>query len=393
MMNLETNTRMNWVAAWYAAPVRMLSAGLSGRTFRQQVHLHAGGSQVRVRLSNRYGDDAITLSSVSVENVNKNPLLVSQAHVVHFEGNPTVTLKPGQEIMSDPVTMQVDAFSNLTITFYLAQGEALTGHSGARQISSISGIADVTKMPREASFLAYPLLTASWWLISGVDVLPSHPLNAVVTFGSSTTDGYGSTPNENRRWPDYLARRLADAGEARFMSVINAGIDANQLTSSAIPIPPGLMIPPFLFGDAGLQRLNWDVLAQPGATDLIVHIGSNDLRLEIAGSTVIEGFQQLSQQVRKTYRKVFGTTILPGGYSASQAEQYQLVNTWIREQGHQWFDAVFDFASALASPDQKAVLNPLYDSGDGLHPNDEGYRVMADAVDISQLSGSPDAAT
>jgi lysophospholipase L1-like esterase len=31
------------------------------------------------------------------------------------------------------------------------------------------------------------------------------------------------------------------------------------------------------------------------------------------------------------------------------------------------------------------VLNPAYDSGDHLHPNDAGYAAMAAAVDISRL--------
>jgi lysophospholipase L1-like esterase len=131
------------------------------------------------------------------------------------------------------------------------------------------------------------------------------------------------------------------------------------------------------------------VLAQPGATDLIVHMGSNDLRFGVAGATLIEAFQQVAKQARNTYRRVFGTTILPGGYPPSEVEQRRLVNTWLREQGQQWFDAVFDFATPLGSPDDEAVLHPAYDSGDGMHPNDEGYRLMAEAVDISRLSGSP----
>src|SRR5690348_13141439 len=134
-------------------------------------------------------------------------------------------------------------------------------------------------MPAEVAFLAYPLQTTSWWLITGIDVLPSAPINAVVAFGSSTTDGVGSTQNANRRWPDYLALRLRDADWTHFMSVLNAGLSGNQLTSSehtqtgGTGIPPLQSgMPPFLFGEAGSQRLTWDVLTQSGATDLIVHI-------------------------------------------------------------------------------------------------------------------------
>ena len=136
-------------------------------------------------------------------------------------------------------------------------------------------------------------------------------------------------------------------------------------------------MPRFLLGEAGSQRLAWDVLEQPGATDLIVHIGSNDLRLGVPRESMIQGFQQVVAQTRKRYQKIFGTTILPGGYPPEH-------------EGSQYFDAVFDFATPLHSPEDEARLNPAYDSGDGIHPNDEGYQLMAAAVDITQLTGSPD---
>ena len=378
----------HWVAAWYAAPSRMISANLSGRTLRQIVQLHAGGTQLRLRFSNRYGDAPVTLTALSVGQTLQGPMLAPGAQDVQFAGNSAVTVEPGQEVVSDPVTLRVEAFSDLAVTFFLARGESLTGHLFAGQNSYVSGTHDVSAAPPESLFFVYPLLTGSWWLLSGIDVLPSAPLNAVVAFGSSTTDGVGSTPNANQRWPDYLARHLKDAGTPRFMSVINAGLGGNQLTASELPLGGEVGIPPYVFGEAGSKRLAWDVLAQAGATDLILHIGSNDLRLGIAGVTLIDTLQQVAQQARQTYRRVFGTTILPGGYLPAQVEQHRMVNSWLREKGSQRFDAVFDLAAPLESADEAAVLRPECDSGDGIHPNDEGYRRMAEAIDITQLTGS-----
>lgn len=85
--------------------------------------------------------------------------------------------------------------------------------------------------------------------------------------------------------------------------------------------------------------------------------------------------------------RVTGGTIMPfkgAEYHTPAAEaKRREINEWIRHAGE--FDAVADFAAALADPADPDALAPAYDSGDHKHPNDAGYRVMAAAVDLVAL--------
>ena len=233
-------------------------------------------------------------------------------------GNQILLCSRGRTLLANPVGFEVEPENDLAITFFLVEGECLTGHFFGLQTSYLSAIGDATKSPAEAGFLVYPLLTTSYWLIIGIDVVGSPVSNTVVAFGSSRTNGAGSTLNANKRWPDILGRRLA--GGTHLVSVVNAGLSGNQLTTSERPRTPNEDLPQFFFGDAGTQRVAWDVLAQPGATDLILNIGANDLRFNVPAAALIDALRKVTKEARKSYRRVFGTTILPGGYLSGQRE-------------------------------------------------------------------------
>ncbi|MDY0393591.1 hypothetical protein RWE15_02975 [Virgibacillus halophilus] len=56
------------------------------------------------------------------------------------------------------------------------------------------------------------------------------------------------------------------------------------------------------------------------------------------------------------------------------------MNEWIRSNDE--FDGMIDFDKALRDPDEPERILPENDSGDHLHPNDQGYEKMAEAVDL-----------
>jgi lysophospholipase L1-like esterase len=67
-------------------------------------------------------------------------------------------------------------------------------------------------------------------------------------------------------------------------------------------------------------------------------------------------------------------------YNPARESARQHTNDWIRGGGA--WDAVVDIDQVLRDPAQPTRLNPVYDSGDHLHPNDAGYQAMAQAVPL-----------
>jgi lysophospholipase L1-like esterase len=219
--------------------------------------------------------------------------------------------------------------------------------------------------------------------LSGVEVeTTASPGPVVAAFGDSITDGYQSTPGANRRWPDRLAERLAARDANRAAAVVNTGISGNRvLSDGAITI----------FGQNALSRFDRDVLSIPGVTHVVVLEGVNDLGM--AGNraspptaeALIAGYRQLIGRAHAHGLKIYGATILPyggAGYFAPQGETVRTaVNAWIRTF-HE-FDGVIDLDAAIRDPAKPERMRAELQSGDWLHPNDAGYKVMGDAVDLS----------
>jgi lysophospholipase L1-like esterase len=83
------------------------------------------------------------------------------------------------------------------------------------------------------------------------------------------------------------------------------------------------------------------------------------------------------------FEETFAGQPLYGYYSEEKEAKRQAVNAWIRTSGA--FDGVIDFDAATRNPANPRRLRAEFDSGDHLHPNDAGYKVMAESVDLGLL--------
>jgi lysophospholipase L1-like esterase len=99
---------------------------------------------------------------------------------------------------------------------------------------------------------------------------------------------------------------------------------------------------------------------------------------------MIAAYQQIILRAHARNIRVYGCTILPfvgSFYSAPDEERdRETVNKWIRTSGA--FDGVIDFDAIMRDPKNPTHMLPVADSGDHLHPNPQGYKIMGDAVDL-----------
>ena len=365
-----------WVAAWRAAPQQPIAGvsddGFSDQTVRMVVRSGVSGSEVRVRLSNAYGSEPVRVGRASVAQHAGGPTVAEQSRrAITVDGRADFVIPAGAEVVSDPVDLDVDRDRSLVVSLHLPEptGPA-TFHRWAESTTYISGKGDWADEPGGSP---YQTMTSSWFFLAGVDVKGPPVAGTVVAFGDSITDGHFATIDGNGRYPDWLGRR------APRYAVVNAGIGGNKILADK---PTG--------GESALNRLDRDLIDQLGVTDVILMQGINDIAAGRPADEVIGGLRQIIDRAHARCINVVGGTLTAwegsSAYTIEREAVREQVNRWIRTGGA--FDGVVDFDEATRDPQNPHALRPEYDTGGGhIHPNDLGYRAMADAVDLDLLAG------
>ncbi|MGW0785033.1 SGNH/GDSL hydrolase family protein [Streptomyces sp. NPDC002913] len=363
--------------------------GFTDQSLRQTVRVHTGGAQVRIRLSNAYGDASLHVTGAGIGRT-AGPAAVqpNTMRTLRFHGSTSTTIPAGERAVSDPVTLPTEPLDELTITLYFKEA---TGPATYHQLSMTTTYRAAGNHHRDPAATAYTEAVqpayGSWYYLEGIETTGPHSLPpAVATFGDSITDGFGATIDGHDRYPDLLAERLLTIGRPR--PVLNAGIGSNKLLTAS---PLG--------GDAGLARFTRDVLDQPRVGTVIVLIGINDIQQpdDPAGSTgtrtppvtarqLIDGYRALIRAAHTRGVRAVGATLTPyrgtAGWTPAGEAIRGRVNQWISTSGA--YDAVVDFSHAL-DPDNTGRIRQELHIGDHLHPNPAGYRAMADAIDPAVL--------
>ena len=376
-------SRDGWVTSWsaspqVAAPGTLAAAGFDNQTVRDIILSSVGGDPIRLELTNVFGASPLRVGHVTVAAAGPGAAVQpGTMHPVTYRGSASFQIPAGGQVLSDPVAMRVGPLQDLAVSVYLpGRTGAATFHADAQQVNWVSAAGDHAADSDAGEFT---IPTLSWYYVSGLIVQSSEADGTVVALGDSITDGVGSTaaptPAGPTTWPAGWTRWPAP--RSRWPTRGSAATGCSSARGAAGPAPRR--------GSGGTP---WTSRASGTSSCLRGSTTSGSAALgDVSAAQIIAGYQRLIAQAHARGLRIFGATLLPfqgaGYYTAAGEATREAVNTWIRTSGA--FDGVVDFDAVMRDPADPLRLNPAYDSGDHLHPDDAGYQAMADAISLRML--------
>lgn len=386
--------KSEWITTWAASPQKVWNKDfvfptnipdqISNQTIKQISQISLGGEAVRLVFTNQYGDQPLYIDKTTAGLVKGQSLKSKSAYPVYFSGKLKAQILPGKQLMSDPIQLPVPDHAQLMVNSFIQKPTTFkTFHWDAKQTSWLITGNQTANLNTPSSAKT----TTARLLLSAVEVKPKRKAHVVAVIGDSITDGATATLDANTRWTDFLAKRLSP----HQVAVINSGISGNRLLTDGM-------------GDSALKRLKSEVFQYSGVKTLIVLVGINDIswpgtafapKQQIPSfEALTEGYKRVVDEAHRQGIQVIGATLLPFSgalpntpldnyYQPNKDELRQRINHWIRTS--HTFDGVLDLEQGLKDPKHPDRLNPIYDSGDHLHPNDRGNQQMANLVDLKQL--------
>lgn len=180
---------------------------------------------------------------------------------------------------------------------------------------------------------------------------PADTFLTVVALGDSITNGFGAT----NAWPTQLDTQLGPRA-----NVVKKGVNGDTLTQvearRAADVNP------------------WT------PTYAILQAGVNDVMADATLATIQTRFTTTVSALAAAGISPIVCTLLPwknyASYTPAREGVRQAVNAWLRSTA--W--RVVDVEKTMGDGASVPALKAAYDSGDGLHPNDNGTAALAAAV-------------
>jgi lysophospholipase L1-like esterase len=374
-----------WIAAWGTSQNGLATTSITNTTVRMIARVTIPGDAVRIRLDNTFGTNPVTIGKSYVGLRAQGAAVAAGSNrPLSFSGSSKIVIPIGASVVSEPVPLKVLAGQDLAVSLYIPDANVRPSQHGGAVVTSYLSPGDSGDVTANEGRVPFTDTTTSMFWLKAIDVLSRSATGAVVAFGDSITDGTCATLDANNRWEDWLAVRVQLDAESRgyagvHKAVVNEGIGGNTLTRDVHPPPDS---------PSGMERLDRDVLSHVGTTDVVLFMGTNDIRRNASASQVIGGMEDVLKRVKARRLKIIGATIIPRhnvppagtntGWDASKTQIRHEVNQWIRTKAP--FDGVIDFDRVVGDPANADLINPPFNCGDGIHPSPRGYFEMGKSV-------------
>jgi lysophospholipase L1-like esterase len=377
-----------WITAWGTSQQALGTATVTNATVRMMARVTIAGEGVRIRLDNTYGTTPLAIGKASLGQRGRGAAIASgTSRPITFNGSASVTVPPGGNVRSDPVSMKVTARQDLAVSLYIPEANVRPSQHNGALVTSYVSANDSGDVVADESGKPFTGTTTSMFWLKGIDILSTSSAGSIIAFGDSITDGTCATIDAHDRWEDWVAVRLHldDAnhgGRGAYKAIVNEGIGGNTVTRENLEPPPD--------STPGVERLERDVLTHEGVTDVILFMGTNDIRRSASAAQVIAGMTDIARRVKARGAKIFGATIIPRhnvagtgtntGWNPAKTAVRHEVNQWIRSSRAP-FAGILDFDSVVRDPANADLIFPAFDC-DGIHPTSRGYYEMGKSVKL-----------
>ena len=375
------NENQRWVSVWgNAVSVAENRPERYARniTIRYPIHIPFSGTGVRLTFDNYCGTEPINLTRTTV-------FYGGKFYPVTFEGGERrVTILAGENVVSDPLEIPIQADEILQVSFYLASFTLMRSVVYAQGPLSEGLYANGDRTEDAHIDLETSRKTHLFYFLSNVSVLTDDENRAIVCYGDSITA---------QDWPDCLALRCFREGYSKTAVIRRA-------TSGSRILREYSCLTYESYGLSGEHRFAHEVPTD-GADTVIIQQGINDIIHPVGEEKnvfrpmsdlptveeLIDGLKDYISQARKMGYKVYVGTLLPmGGWRTDapfRQEMRHAYNEFIRTTD--LIDGCIDFDAALRDPEKPDYFKPEYDSGDHLHPSRKGYERMAAEIPAELL--------
>lgn len=388
---------MKWNTTWSYLPINYNTTigtveNITQRTFFWN---NLDGTKVRVRFSNRYGQEPLILEKVMLAQKKKNEEFMTAMIILTHEGSERIELAPGEEFFSDEVNWEIEAGTEIVVSLYIKERtnvQSACSTWSARSWHTMYGEnGDYTEQmdfERKESKEIYPYIAADVNKanvivgISAIQIYSEESIKTVTLFGDSIT--------HMSYYADALMERIYKQCPGR-VAIVNRGIGGNRILRDAT-FAKDLPGEGKCFGIAAIERFERDVYTTEEPEYVLMLEGVNDMMhpeffgcMEECASAgqLAEGISSIVETAHRHNSKFYLGTVMPFGNDEMPGcplgeKVREEFNAWIRSQTIS--DGFIDFEKAMQKMDAPSYMKDGLHIGDGLHPNAEGGAVMAETV-------------